>query len=223
MKKVLLITHHETSNLGIISKILTKKYLITSIYYKNINIINSNDLLGFSAYIFFGGKMSANSSSKTIYTEFSFLKKLIASNKLIIGICLGAQLIAKIYGSKIYKNKNNFVEIGYRKLIKNDLKFFSNVSSMLQFHNEGIGFNPYMNVLSFGRIFEIDAFKIKSKKIYGFQFHPEINQSMIEYWYSKLSFKKQGTDNIRKILSDHKKYKEKNYKWLSNFLFKVIE
>ena len=95
MKKVLLITHHETSNLGIISKILTKKYLITSIYYKNINILNSDDLLDFSAYIFFGGKMSANSSSKTIYTEFSFLKKLIASNKLIIGICLGAQLIAK--------------------------------------------------------------------------------------------------------------------------------
>ena len=73
MKKVLLITHHEISNLGIISKILTKKYLITSIYYKNINIHNSNDLLGFSAYIFFGGKMSANSSSKTIYTEFSFI------------------------------------------------------------------------------------------------------------------------------------------------------
>ena len=46
---------------------------------------------------------------------------------------------------------------------------------------------------------------------------------MIEYWYSKLSFKKQGTDNIPKILSDHKKYNEKNYKWLSNFLFKVIK
>ena len=103
-------------------------------------------------------------------------KVVLEDKKPILGICLGAQLIAKIYGSKIYKNKNNFVEIGYRTLIKNDLKFFSNVSSMLQFHNEGIGFNPYMNVLAFGRIFEIDAFKIKSKKIYGFQFHPEKSQ-----------------------------------------------
>ena len=72
MKKVLLITHHETSNLGIISKILTKKYLITSIYYKNINIINSNDLLGFSAYIFFGGKMSAIVAPKLFILSLVF-------------------------------------------------------------------------------------------------------------------------------------------------------
>ena len=222
MKKVLLITHHETSNLGIISKILSKKYLITSIYYKNIKNLGSNELLGYSAYIFFGGKMSANSQSGVINNEFIFLKKLIKSNKLIIGICLGAQLIAKIYGSKIYKNKNNLVEIGYRKLDKINEKFFKNVSSMLQFHNEGITYNSYMSIYAKGRNFEIDAFKIKKKKIYGFQFHPEVNESMIKNWYSNLSSLKKGTDSLSKILLDHKKNCKKNYKWLSNFLYKVI-
>ena len=222
MKKVLLITHHETSNLGIISKILSKKYLITSIYYKNIKNLGSNELLGYSAYIFFGGKMSANSQSRIINNEFIFLKKLIKSNKLIIGICLGAQLIAKIYGSKIYKNKNSLVEIGYRKLDKINKKFFKNVSSMLQFHNEGITYNSHMSIYAKGRTFEIDAFKIKSKKIYGFQFHPEVNESMIKNWYSNLSSIKKGTDSLPKILFDHKKHYEKNYKWLSNFLYKVI-
>lgn len=222
MKKVLLITHHETSNLGIISKILSKKYLITSIYFKNIKNLGSNELLGYSAYIFFGGKMSANSQSGVINNEFIFLKKLIKSNKLIIGICLGAQLIAKIYGSKIYKNKNNLVEIGYRKLDKINEKFFKNVSSMLQFHNEGITYNSHMSIYAKGRTFEIDAFKIKTKKIYGFQFHPEVNESMIKNWYSNLSSIKKGTDNLSKILLDHEKNYEKNYKWLSNFLYKVI-
>ena len=222
MKKVLLITHHETSNLGIISKILSKKYLITSIYFKNIKNLSSNELLGYSAYIFFGGKMSANSQSEVINNEFIFLKKLIKSNKLIIGICLGAQLIAKIYGSKIYKNKNNLVEIGYRKLDKINEKFFKNVSSMLQFHNEGITYNSHMSIYAKGRNFEIDAFKIKKKKIYGFQFHPEVNESMIKNWYSNLSSLKKGTDSLSKILLDHKKNCKKNYKWLSNFLYKVI-
>ena len=222
MKKVLLITHHETSNIGIISKILSKKYLITSIYFKNIKNLGSNELLGYSAYIFFGGKMSANSQSGVINNEFIFLKKLIKSNKLIIGICLGAQLIAKIYGSKIYKNKNNLVEIGYRKLDKINEKFFKNVSSMLQFHNEGITYNSHMSIYAKGRTFEIDAFKIKTKKIYGFQFHPEVNESMIKNWYSNLSSIKKGTDNLSKILLDHEKNYEKNYKWLSNFLYKVI-
>ena len=222
MKKVLLITHHETSNLGIISKILSKKYLITSIYFKNIKNLASNELLGIFGVYFFGGKMSANSQSGVINDEFIFLKKLIKSNKLIIGICLGAQLIAKIYGSKIYKNKNNLVEIGYRKLDKINEKFFKNVSSMLQFHNEGITYNSHMNIYAKGRTFEIDAFKIKKKKIYGFQFHPEVNESMIKNWYSNLSSIKKGTDSLSKILSDHKKNCEKNYKWLSNFLHKVI-
>ena len=222
MKKVLLITHHETSNIGIISKILSKKYLITSIYFKNIKNLGSNELLGYSAYIFFGGKMSANSQSGGINNEFIFLKKLIKSNKLIIGICLGAQLIAKIYGSKIYKNKNNLVEIGYRKLDKINEKFFKNVSSMLQFHNEGITYNSHMGIYAKGRTFDIDAFKIKTKKIYGFQFHPEVNESMIKNWYSNLSSIKKGTDNLSKILLDHEKNYEKNYKWLSNFLYKVI-
>lgn len=222
MKKVLLITHHETSNIGIISKILSKKYLITSIYFKNIKNLGSNELLGYSAYIFFGGKMSANSQSGVINNEFIFLKKLIKSNKLIIGICLGAQLIAKIYGSKIYKNKNNLVEIGYRKLDKINEKFFKNVSSMLQFHNEGITYNSHMSIYAKGRTFEIDAFKIKTKKIYGFQFHPEVNESMIKNWYSNLSSIKKGTDSLSKILLDHEKNYEKNYKWLSNFLYKVI-
>ena len=222
MKKVLLITHHETSNLGIISKILTKKYLITSIYYKNIKNLNSKDLLEYSAYFFFGGKMSANSSSEAIFSEFIFLKKLIDSNKLIIGICLGAQLIAKLYGSKIYKNKNDIVEIGYRKLDKINQKFFKDVSSMLQFHNEGIGYNPYMSVYARGRIFEIDAYKIKSKKIYGFQFHPEVTVNMIKNWYSNLSYNKKGTDSLLKIIKDHKKYNEENYKWLSRLLYRII-
>ena len=79
-----------------------------------------------------------------------------------------------------------------------------------------------MNIYAKGRTFEIDAFKIKTKKIYGFQFHPEVNESMIKNWYSNLSSIKKGTDSLQKILSDHKKNCEINYKWLYNFLHKVI-
>lgn len=222
MKKILLIKHHESSNIGIISKILNKDYLVTSIYYKNINKLTSTELLQYSAYIFFGGKMSANSSSNEILKEFKFLEKIILSNKKIIGICLGAQLIAKIYGSKISKNKNQIVEIGYRKLEVKDKKYFKGNLSMLQFHNEGISSNPNMNILAKGRIFEVDAFKIKDKNIYGFQFHPEVTDTMIKNWYSNLTNIKDNTDKLNKVLNDHKKYKNINYRWLSNFLYKYI-
>ncbi|MDB4861614.1 hypothetical protein OAH63_00830, partial [bacterium] len=59
-------------------------------------------------------------------------------------------------------------------------------------------------------------------KIYGFQFHPEVTVNMIKNWYSNLSYNKKGTDSLLKIIKDHKKYNEENYKWLSRLLYRII-
>lgn len=44
-------------------------------------------------------------------TEKEFIKSAIDAGKTVIGICLGAQLIAEVMGAKIYKNK--YREIGW--------------------------------------------------------------------------------------------------------------
>tara|TARA_Y100000996_G_scaffold415586_1_gene411459 strand:- start:1907 stop:2578 length:672 start_codon:yes stop_codon:yes gene_type:complete len=223
MKKILLITHHEFGDPGIISKILHKNYLLTTINFKNLKRLNLDDIQKYSAFILFGGKMSANSLSKETKVEYSFLSKLVKLNKTIIGICLGAQMIAKYFGSKIRKSKTKEVEIGYRNLISYNKIFFKGVKKLLQFHYEGIDYNKNMLTLAKGRIFEVDAFKIKSRKIYGFQFHPEVTAHMIQNWYSNLSKKNKGTDNLEKILKDHKKYKDINYKWMSKALKLILK
>lgn len=43
--------------------------------------------------------------------EKQFIKKAINSGKIVLGICLGAQLIASALGAKVYKNK--YREIGW--------------------------------------------------------------------------------------------------------------
>jgi GMP synthase-like glutamine amidotransferase len=43
--------------------------------------------------------------------EKSFIKSSIESGKIIVGICLGAQLIADVLGAKVYKNR--YREIGW--------------------------------------------------------------------------------------------------------------
>ncbi len=223
MKKILLITHHEFGDPGIISKILHRDYFLSTIYFYNLRNLSLKEINEFSAIIIFGGKMSSNSKSNNMKFEYNFLSKLIKLDKTIIGICLGAQIIAKFFGSKISKSKKNFVEIGYRELNYQNKNFFKGVKKLLQFHNEGINYNKYMDVLAKGRLFEIDAFKIKSKRIYGFQFHPEVTESMIKNWYSNLTKKLEGTDDLKSILKDHKQNKDINYNWMSRKLKSIIK
>jgi GMP synthase-like glutamine amidotransferase len=81
MKKILLVTHHKYSDTGIISNLLHSKFLICNIGFKNLPLLNQNDISEFEAIIIFGGKMSANSKSIHIKNEYKFLSKAIKLNK----------------------------------------------------------------------------------------------------------------------------------------------
>ena len=166
--------------------------------------------------------MSANSKSRHILYEYQFLSSLIDLNKNILGICLGAQMIAKIYGSKISYSINKTIEVGYRKIKSIDHKYLKDGMNFLQFHNEGITHNSSMDILAKGRLFEIDAFKIKNKNIFGFQFHPEVTNSMIKSWYKDLDMKKIGIDKLDIILKDHNKFNKINLIWIKRIINNLL-
>ena len=223
MKKILLVTHHDLSDPGTISRLLHSKYLTCNINYKNLPLLKQCDIKEYTAIIIFGGKMSANSKSRYIKNEYKFLSNAIKLKKTIIGVCLGAQIIAKFYGSIIQKSSNKEVEIGYRGSKKINNSIINDRTKFLQFHNEGISINSNMELLSSGNLFNVDAFKIKNNNIYGFQFHPEVTAIMIKNWYGNLKSIKNGTDTINEILKDHKIYHQKNYFWLNKILNKIIK
>ena len=222
MKKILLITHHDLGDPGVITSLLQKDHLLSTINYKNLKKLKISEIKTYSLFIFIGGNMSANSKSRHILYEYQFLSSLIDLNKNILGICLGAQMIAKIYGSKISYSINKIIEVGYRKIKSNNYKYFKDDMEFLQFHNEGITLNSSMDVLARGRLFEIDAFKIKNKNIFGFQFHPEVTDSMIKGWYKDLDTKKIGIDKLDIILKDHNKFNKINLIWIKRILHKLL-
>ncbi len=71
------------------------------------------DLENVDWLIIMGGSMSVNDekSFPWLIEEKKFIEKAIRRNKTVIGICLGAQLIANVLGSKIFKNR--YKEIGW--------------------------------------------------------------------------------------------------------------
>jgi GMP synthase (glutamine-hydrolysing) len=223
MKRVLQIIHSEVADISVISKFFQKKHHTSTIFYKNLFFLKKKELDQFDLFIFHGGKQSANSKSKAIAYEYKFLKHIIKLNKPIIGICLGAQLIAKIYGSKISKAKNKVFECGYKKNLKNNSKVFKKNLSFLQFHTEGISLNKNMELLAKGILYDVDSFKIKNKNIYGFQFHPEVTAHTIKRWHDIVKIKYPYIDNLNKIMKDFKKYQFQNYNWFQGFLLKLLK
>jgi len=224
MKKALLINHHSPLDSGTVPHILfNSHYFLTTINSHDIKFLDISDIKSYNLVCFFGGRASANDNSFSIKAEFKLIEQLINYTIPIIGICLGAQLIAKFYGSKITNNELNKSEIGYNKVLNPNLKFFDkNNLSFMQFHNQGISFNNSMDILGNGRLFDIDAFKIKNKSIFGFQFHPEVECASISRWYKSNNEPLSNSKNsLSKILKQHAQCKNSNYLWLKKTLLKV--
>jgi len=69
--------------------------------------------------------------------EKKFIEEAIDANKTVLGVCLGAQLIAAVLGAKVYKNK--YKEIGWFNVSRvfgtNRSRVFANLpSSFNAFH-----------------------------------------------------------------------------------------
>ena len=61
--------------------------------------------------IVMGGPQSANDDNPGLIAEMKLMEEALAKGVPVLGICLGAQLMAKTLGAKVYKNKVR--EIGW--------------------------------------------------------------------------------------------------------------
>ena len=135
--------------------------------------------------IIMGGPMSVKDEEEYAWLkkEKTFIKKAIKSEKIVIGICLGAQLIADVLGSKIYRNDNK--EIGWfpvKKVHNNgEHDVFNNLpEEFLAFHWHGETFDmPEGAVhLAFSEACKNQAF-LYNNKVLGLQFHLEVAKESI--------------------------------------------
>lgn len=143
------------------------------------------DISSFDWLIIMGGPMSANDEDKISWLkdEKVFIKKAIDNNKVVIGICLGAQLIANVLGSEIYPNE--LKEIGWfpikTTIYATDHDLFSSLPRAIHvFHWHGETFYLPPDALLLA---ESDACKnqlfVWNERVIGLQFHFEVTQSLL--------------------------------------------
>ena len=98
----------------------------------------------------------------------------------ILGICLGHQLIAKVYGGEV---KTSDTE-SYAKVkinIKNDENLFKGLAPEMDVwssHKDEVKTIPInFKILASSSLCDVESFKHENKDIYGIQFHPEVHHT----------------------------------------------
>jgi len=131
----------------------------------------------FDLLIVMGGPMSINDEDRFpwLRTEKQFIRHTIESGKAVLGICLGAQLIASALGESVYPNRRK--EIGWfpiEGLYQHDKSIFWFPRSLDVFHWHGETFDlPEGAVLlARSKACENQAFQF-GKNVIGLQFHLE--------------------------------------------------
>lgn len=112
---ILFIKHADTEGPGTLEEAFKDTSHKTQIV--NLNRHQSlPDLKQCAAIISLGGPMNVYQSDKYPFlkAEENFLKKAIAQNIPVLGVCLGAQLLAKVCGAEV--NRAQGQEIGWYDL-----------------------------------------------------------------------------------------------------------
>ncbi len=111
--------------------------------------------------------------------EKRFIKRAIDSGKTVLGICLGAQLIADVMGAKIYQNAT--MEIGWypvrfagaRNAVR-PMRDFPDELTVLHWHGDTFDLPPGAVHLATSEACQNQAFAC-GQRVIGLQFHIEMD------------------------------------------------
>ena len=240
MKRLLVLQHLEIEGPGLFYQIAKERKM-------NIEIIrldlgnslpktNKDDLL-----LILGGPMGVKDIGSTKYpwlkAERDFIKSELKKNTRIIGVCLGAQLLANSAGGGIEILKYGsppkpLPEIGWSQIffhqsINDFNKFCEAPFHVLHWHGDRILLPKNAKLIASSKRCKEQFFKI-GNLAYGLQFHIESTKEMTERWINddKLFIKKALGLKGQEILREQdKNFLGKTFlkrKMLINKLFNLL-
>jgi len=136
--------------------------------------------------IVMGGPMSANDDLPYLRSEIDFLRTATGRAQPVLGICLGAQLLARSLGAKVYRNAVK--EIGWFDLHLTEpgrqdrlLSSMRPTETVFHWHGETFDLPPGAVWLAQSEACRNQAFRV-GEQCYGLQFHLEVTPAMIADW-----------------------------------------
>lgn len=144
------------------------------------------DLSHAAGLVSMGGPMSANDSLPWLVEEQRLIAQAVARNLPVLGVCLGAQLVARALGSRVYRNpvkEIGWFDIGFTAAALDDPLFagLSSAETVFHWHGETFDLPPGGVLLASSEACPHQAYRVGAA-VYGLQFHLEVTPGMIADW-----------------------------------------
>lgn len=151
----------------------------------------------YAGLVILGGHMNAHEDEKYPHLPevVRLIRQFYAENKPIMGVCLGAQLIARAFGSKV--SAHTVPELGFSPIKVTDAVRAGSGSAsfsepwlsaqatenlhIMQWHFDSFDLPPQADLLMTNPICKHQAYRI-GRNIYGFQFHLEVTPEIVNAW-----------------------------------------
>lgn len=143
------------------------------------------DVAQYDGLIVLGGPMSVNDHLSYLRAEMEMLCAEVSRGRPVLGICLGAQLLARALGAEV--RRNPVKEIGWYEIECTPAglgdRLLGEVSRETVFHWHGETFElpAGAELLATSERCRNQAFRV-GERAYGLQFHLEVTPEMISDW-----------------------------------------
>jgi GMP synthase (glutamine-hydrolysing) len=178
-----------------------------------------------AAAVIFGGPMSANDEDEFIRREIDWTTVPLKEDKPFLGICLGAQMLARALGARVFPHPEGQAEIGYYPIrpTSEGLALVSDwPEQVYQWHREGFDRPRCSALLAEGDMFEVQAFRYR--RSFALQFHPDVTHAMMHRWTTRghVRLEMPGAKPRAQHFADREVYDYSARAWLAVFLERWI-
>ncbi len=229
MPRIVLVTHSERANPGRVREALHARGCETELCHvaggASLPAMKGGRLQGYDGAVVFGGPMSACDLDEHPFlrAETAWIGAQLAADAPLLGICLGAQIMARALGARVYPHPDEMCEVGYRPLYPTaaGCAHFPFPLHVYHWHREGFDLPPGAVLLARGEIFENQAFS-HGARAFGVQFHPEMMPATLERWLgnekAQRYFLRAEVPSAERQRADAPRYDPAVQRWLDRFL-----
>lgn len=177
----------------------------------------------YAAAVVYGGIQSVNDAERHAYlrAELDWIQRWVADDRPYLGLCLGAQLLARALGASVASHPGGLHEIGFVPVqaTASGRAFFPIALHVYQWHYEGFAIPDGGELLATGETFPHQAFRAASRA-FGLQFHPEATPQMRNDWLdaSAAALSAPGAHGRTRQEEDAERFEQPMEDWLLGFI-----
>ncbi len=223
---VLIVLHQEHSTPGRVGRLLVERGYRLDIRRPRFGDPLPRTLAEHTGAVIFGGPMSANDPDDFVKAEIDWIEVPLREDKPFLGLCLGAQMMAKQLGASVWAHPEGRAEIGYYPLLATPAGEALSAdwgvpwpSHVYHWHREGFDCPSGAETLAQGDDFPTQAIRA-GRKAFGLQFHPEVTHAMLCRWtvVAEERLRMPGAQDRVRQLAGRFQHDPHVSRWLDRFL-----